>query len=284
MKLKYVVFLFVSVFLMGCGSDDNSAPADTPNLPAQTLMAVAYGDDPEQLMDVYLPENRTSQTKVVVLVHGGYWTEGSRSDMSYFIAPIQSSFPGYAIVNLDYRLATETSPGFPKQIEDIGLALDFLESAGYQISDDYGFIGTSAGGHLSMLYAYDFDDDGDVKVICNIVGPADFTDPSYVENPLFQTGLVPLVGNVAYADNPQLFQDVSPALQISADAPATISFYGGQDPLIPVSQGQRLTAKLNEFNVTNSYNLYPDGGHGDWDFATIADVQIKLTAFFQQHF
>ncbi|NMH28797.1 alpha/beta hydrolase [Flavobacterium silvaticum] len=282
--MKYIASsLFALLFLFGCGSDDD-ATQDQPNLPAQTLTDVSYGPDAEQKLDVYLPADRTSDTKVFVLVHGGGWTEGSRTDMGYVVPALQAEFPDYAIVNLDYRLGTDTSPAFPKQIDDIALAIQFIQNAGYQISDDYGFIGVSAGAHLSLLYSYKYDPDHEVKAVCSIVGPTDFTDPAYIGNPVFEYGLTPLIGNVSYDENPELFAEVSPATHVSSEAPVTVMFYGGQDPLIPVSQATRLKSKLDEAGVYNEYYLYPEGGHGDWDLPTMIDFQTKLIAFFEARF
>ena len=275
--------LFALLIFAGCnGTDDKNQ--DVPNLPERNLPNVSYGNDPEQKMDVYLPANRTSGTKVFVLIHGGGWSGGSRADFAYAVPMLKASFPEYAIVNLDYRLGTQQSPGFPKQIEDISKAVDFLKSSDYQVSNNFALIGASAGAHLSMLYAYKHDQDHEVKAVASIVGPTDFTDPAYVSNPLFQFGLTALVGNADYQTNPELFIEVSPRAHVNAQSPPTIQFNGGQDPLIPVSQQTRLKQKLDEAHVYNEAYLYPAGGHGNWNAATMLDFQAKLVAFFEGRF
>lgn len=279
---KYMTPILVAlVFASGCNTNEEK---DVPNLEAKILSNVAYGTDPEQKMDVYLPANRTSETKVFVLVHGGGWSGGSRTDMSYAIPMLKTYFPNHAVVNLDYRLGSQDSPAFPKQIEDIGKAIDFLKESDYQIGNSYGLIGASAGAHLSLLYAYKFDPDNEVQAVCSIVGPTDFTDPAYTGNPLFQYGLGALVGNANYATNPEVFIEVSPRTHVSASSAATIQFNGGQDPLIPVSQATRLKERLDANNVYNEYYLYPNGGHFNWDAPTLVDFQTKLVAFFNARF
>ena len=235
-------------------------------------------------MDIYLPAGRNSSTKAIILVHGGGWTSGSKADFNYFIPVLKSQFPEHAIVNINYRLATLESPGFPKQIEDIQTLVAHLKTADYSISSDYAFIGASAGAHLSMLYSYHYDDADDVKAVCSIVGPTDFTDPAYTENPLFQNGLTYLVGNYSFEQNPEVFIEVSPAAHVSAESPPTIMFYGGQDPLIPATQSQILRDKLDDFGVYNEWYLYAQGGHGDWDAATMLDFTGKLITFLQVKF
>ena len=61
-------------------SDDTTS--DEP-LDAIVLTNVSYGNNPEQVYDLYLPEGReASRTKVVVLIHGGGWTSGDKVDMA----------------------------------------------------------------------------------------------------------------------------------------------------------------------------------------------------------
>lgn len=282
--MKKILFcLFASGVLLGCSSDDTSS-SSTSDLIAQNYLNVPYGEHPEQTMDVYLPAGRTSQTKVFVIVHGGYWVEGDKEDMNYIVGLVQSSFPDHAIVNINYRLASLESPGFPKQIEDVGLALDQALANNYTISDDMAFIGASAGAHLSLLYAYGFDPEDRIKAVCSIVGPTDFTDPAYVNDPNFQMGLYPLVGPVPYTENPALYASVSPVNHVSSSAPPTIQLCAGQDELIPVSQGSRLQQALDESGVYNEYYLYPTASHGSWSLDVIFDMQVKLTNFFEERF
>lgn len=269
---------------LSCNQSDDNAPAQPSNLPAKDLTNVAYGDDPAQKMDVYLPAGRNSNTKVFVLVHGGGWSGGSKAEFSYVVPILKSQFPDCAIINMNYRLATMQSPAFPKQIQDIEKVVDFLKHSEYNVSSDLAFIGASAGAHLAMLYSYKYDTTHNVRAVCSIVGPADFTDPAYMDNPMFQYGAYYLIGNVNWQQNPQIITDVSPALQVTADSPPTIMFYGGQDPLIPVTQATRLKAKLDQYGVYNEYYLYASGGHGNWNTTTMMDFQTKLIAFFRAKF
>ena len=276
-----MMLLFLGI---GCNQSDDNAPAQPSNLPAQDLLNFAYGDDPLQKMDVYLPAGRNADTKVFILVHGGGWSGGSKAEFGYVVPILQSQFPGYAIVNMNYRLATIESPAFPKQIDDIASVIDHIKGSDFNISSDIAFIGASAGAHLAMLYSYKHDSDDDVKAVCNIVGPADFTDPAYLDNPMFSYGALYLIGNVNWQENPEIITDVSPTQHVSADSPPTILFYGGQDPLIPVSQATRLKAKLDQYDVYNEYYLYANGGHGNWNTQTMIDFQTKLIAFFRAKF
>lgn len=274
--------ILLMIFNVGCNSADEDNNTEESTLPAQDIMNVAYGNDSEQIMDVYLPAGRNSATKVFILVHGGGWSSGSKSDFNYVIPILKSAFPGHAIVNIDYRLATANSPAFPKQVEDIEKVIQFLKSSDYNLSENYAFIGASAGAHLAMLYSYQYHTGNNIKAVCNIVGPADFTDPYYTTHPYYNFAALYLLGNIA--GQPEAVIAVSPAQHVTAESPATIMFYGGQDPLVPVSQATRLKAKLDQSGVYNEYYLYENGGHGNWNTQITADFQAKLINFFRERF
>jgi acetyl esterase/lipase len=267
---------------LGCNQSDGNN--SNPNLPARDLFNIKYGSNIEQVMDVYLPAGRTNSTKTIILLHGGGWSGGSKSELNYVVPILKAQFPTYAIVNMNYRLGTAQSPGFPKQIQDIETMISFLKNSDYQISNQYAFIGASAGAHLALLYSYRHDSNHEVKAVCSIVGPTDFTDPAYTSNPLFQYGLMALVGNVNYQQHPEVYIEVSPTAHVTAQSPPTIMFYGGQDPLIPATQGSRLKDKLDAAGVYNDFSLYPNGGHGNWNQQTMVDFQSKLIAFLKNHF
>jgi len=150
----------------------------------------------------------------------------------------------------------------------------------YTISDDFGFVGVSAGGHLSLLWSYAFDTNNDVKMVCSIVGPTNFTDPAYLNNN--DAHLQELIDLFGIDATTEFLEEVSPLHQVTASAPPTILFYGGQDPLIPTTQGTALRDELASFGVTHEFTLYPDAGHG-WTGTDLLDTVVKLKAFTQTY-
>jgi predicted esterase len=60
-----------------------------------------------------------------------------------------------------------------------------------------------------------------------------------------------------------------------------LSFYGGQDPLVPATQGGLLKDALDDAGVYNEFNFYENGGHADWDQQTMQEVFGKITVFLQ---
>nr|WP_321247270.1 alpha/beta hydrolase [uncultured Psychroserpens sp.] len=284
--LKYtLLILFVSFSLFSCSEDDiilgGTNDEETP-LEFRQELNVSYGNDSDQIFDIYLPANRTIETKVMILVHGGGWTSGDKSDMDAFKDIIRQDLPNIAIVNINYRLADLENQPYPMQIDDITTIVNLLKTNqnDYVISSDIGFLGTSAGAHLSMLWSYTFDTENDVQMVASVVGPTNFTDPAYTEseNPF----LLEIINTFGVNTSTAFLEEISPYHQATTTSPPTILFYGGQDPLIPTSQGVDMETKLSELGVTHQFTLYPNAGHG-WVGLELLDTWTKLKAFTQTH-
>lgn len=271
--------------LLSCKKDKvTNHPTSYDTAKAYTLKNISYGSDNNQIMDIYLPKDRRSDsTKVIVLIHGGSWTEGSKDDMATYFANLAALFPHDAVININYRLGVPSNPGYPKQIEDIKKALQFMQSPQFNVGDSYFFIGVSAGAHLSLLYGYKYDTLHQVKGICNTVGPTDFTDSSYTNYPLTQTLIQNFVGPYSYQQKPALYQATSPVYYITSSAPKTISFYGNQDPLVPLSQLDLLNEKLDSVGVIHESTIY-NGGHANWSQADFSDYGMKVAQFITNYF
>lgn len=283
--IKYTfLLLFLSVSFFSCSDDDANGldPNDINTLEFRQELNVSYGNDSDQVFDIYLPANRSLDTKVMILVHGGGWTSGDKSSMNILKDLILQDVPNVAVVNINYRLADENNPPYPMQINDISEVVSYLKNNqnDYVISDDIGFIGTSAGAHLAMLWSYAHDDNAVSRMVASIVGPTNFTDPAYLNNtnPELQN-IIDVYGIDASIEFLEL---VSPYHQVTIDAPPTILFYGGQDPLIPTSQGVDMQARLASLGVTHQFILYPNAGHG-WIGPEFIDTWTKLKLFMGSH-
>ena len=133
--MKFYKLLFVvAVPLMILSCQKTIDTIDT-SVAAKTLLNVSYGTSSEQTMDIYLPANRTStSTKVIVMIHGGGWNTGDRSELTEYADSIRKRLPDYAVFNINYRLATGVNL-FPTQEKDVKSAIQFIinNSANYLI-------------------------------------------------------------------------------------------------------------------------------------------------------
>lgn len=279
--MKVLKYIFLLLITWGCSNETTTDNTIDP-LNYHQELNVSYGNDGHQKMDIYLPANRTSSTKTLILIHGGGWHSGDKTDMNSIKDLIRQDLPDLAVVNINYRLADANNRPYPMQIEDISSVIDYLKNnkLKYSISEDFGFIGISAGGHLSLLWSYGFDVDKNVKMVCSIVGPTNLTDPNYLNDPN------PDIQNLLKLFHPSpdnsFLEEISPLHQVTDSAPPTILFYGGQDPLVPVTQGTDLQNKLLDLEVVNEFTLYPTAGHG-WTGLELFDTWTKLKTFTQIH-
>jgi acetyl esterase/lipase len=211
---------------------------------------------------VYIPGGVRDTMALVVMVHGGSWVERDKSDFAAWYN-YEKSRSQWALLNINYRLDTPNTVPIPMQTDDIGAAIDRV-THNFHINDRrIVLVGMSAGGHLVLLYAYKYDTARRVKAVINMVGPTDFTDPSYHQPGTWENIMpyIEYIFNSPYQGNEAYYRSVSPYYYVSAQSPPTISGYGGQDTIVPYTQGTRLHAKLDHFGVTNRYLFYPNSSH-----------------------
>src|SRR5690554_434089 len=284
----FKIYLFISVLIVSfisCSTDDSNNLPNTGLNPLEYYqeLNVSYGPSSDQVFDIYLPANRDLNTNIMILVHGGGWNAGDKNDMNDLKNYVRNTFPNMGVVNINYRLANENNLPYPMQLDDITSVINHLNTKQnhYVIDNDFGFIGVSAGAHLALLWSYAFDTNSDIDMVCSIVGPTNLTDPAYLNatDPMLQA-LLDLFGEDA---SMAFLEEVSPYHQVTAAAPPTILFYGGQDPLIPTSQGIDMKDKLESLGVPHQFTLYPNAGHG-WIGLDLLDTTVKLKAFIEMHF
>lgn len=277
-----VTLIIISALLFSC-KKDNSGGNNT--VAASTSLNVSYGSNPLQNMDIYLPAGRASATtKVMVMIHGGAWSSGDKTELTPFVDTFKRRHPDYALFNINYRLSAAPNNFFPTQEMDVKAAIEFIHSkaAEYAISDKYVLIGASAGGHLALLQGYKYTTPVKPKAIVSLSGPSDIND-MYINpaggNPLLSSLLASVVGKTP-AQDPLLYSNSSPVNFITAGAPPTLLLYGSVDPLVRPAQGEFVKAKLQTAGVVNQYVLYNGSAHVDtWNNAVFFDSFTKIQAF-----
>jgi acetyl esterase/lipase len=280
MKIRILVLLTFVTLLFSCTK--NNTPLDPQAIAVSNSLNVPYGTDPLQKMDMYLPAGRTTTTtKVVIIIHGGGWNLGDKSDMTSYVEPLQNFLPGYAVFNINYRLAVSASTIFPTQENDVKAAVDFINSkrAEYNISDKFVLLGASAGAHLALLQAYKYGSPK-IKAVVDFFGPTDmaamYNDPASIYAPPNNIAL--LFGGVTPAINSSIYAQSSPITFVNAQSVPTIILHGGLDPLVKVSQATSLRDKLALNNIVHQYVFYPNEAHG-WVGANLLDSYLKIQTF-----
>lgn len=248
---------------------------------------VSYGSASLQNMDVYYPNTPDKIEDGVgafILIHGGAWSAGNKENYTSLAKGIAQE--GYIAATINYRMFQQGAT-YVEMLDDITLAIAKLkakaEADGVSIGK-IAFYGDSAGGHLSLLYAYTHLNGTEtaaplpVAFTVGRVAPADFFDPFYRDNLNDETlSLIShLVGTpitaANFEENSALIAQAEPLSQVTAAAPPTILCYGGKDPIVPVSNGLSMKAKLEELNIAHEWFLYENSGH---DLASSADSALN---------
>lgn len=153
-----------------------------PNATVTTTYDIPYGANFLQRVDLLVPDGVIKG--VIMHIHGGGWTGGSKSASGF--TPSQAAYTnnddaevqqvaqaGYVVINCNYRLVSQAAygyggdgtGGYPNAINDIQTILQYcmVNGAGvsqspywttiYNYVNTYGLIvtGTSAGGHLAVM-------------------------------------------------------------------------------------------------------------------------------------
>ena len=281
-RITIQLFFCFAITLLACKKDSNTTATT-----ATQIMDVAFGADPAQKMDVYLPADRTAtSTPALVIIHGGGWVSGDKADMNAYILELRNRLPNYAFFNINYRLATIT--GFnlwPTAINDVNAAINFIQSKSAEYKFDankLGLIGASAGAHLALLSGYQTNTGNRIKAIVDLFGPTDMFDlynrPTDPNAPIFLNLF--LLGTPT--TNTAFYRSASPLYSVNASVPPTIIFHGGIDNTVPIRQSDSLNNRLTNAGVKKQYIIYPTESHG-WVGINMLDTFNKITAFITEN-
>ncbi|SEI15819.1 Acetyl esterase/lipase [Methylobacterium sp. 275MFSha3.1] len=152
----YAALVMATVLAIRPASADPVELATFRDLPRpEPTLQIAYGEDPAQGVDVFLPDG-PGPHPVAVLLHGGCWSANTagREQMRH-LGP-ELTRRGIAVWSIGYRRANEAGGGYPGTYQDVGAALDRLaeEASSYRLDlSRVVLAGHSAGGHLALWAA-----------------------------------------------------------------------------------------------------------------------------------
>lgn len=113
--------------------------------------SIRYGQHPDNVLDIYIPDDFSTPLKTIVSVHGGAYVYGNKERYQYYCMNLAER--GFVVVNFTYRLAPEHP--YPAALEDVNTVFRWIEQNGA----DYGMdlqklfvVGDSAGAQLAVQY------------------------------------------------------------------------------------------------------------------------------------
>src|SRR5919112_1448655 len=195
----------------------------------------------------------------VIVVHGGGWRSGERSDFPSWDAWLADE--GYVVFDIDYRL-----PPPPKWAEapaDVACAVGWVKenAARYGVDPErVALMGRSAGGHPARLTAYEGGRatlapgcaargvrDTRVAAVAAFYPP---TDLSRLASMGYLGGMNGFVGG-SRGTVPGRYRDLSPVSHVDPGDPPTFLAYGGDDQTVPPGQSELLGERLEKAGVAH---------------------------------
>ncbi len=257
----------ISLIFTGCQDlgfvDPTTTTLNDPIIDYVEINDVPYGKGPLQKFDITLPLSlEKNPAEVVILVHGGGWTTGDKFYLASTVGLLKKAKKNLAIVNVNYRIATDSGNLISLQREDISAAVDYLvENAGkYNIKDKgYMIAGVSAGGHIALTHAYGDNKNQIIQTVVAVAAPTELCMKELVDKSL-QPNVQYLIG-AKYEGPLDAFIQASPFYLASFRSPRTILLYGADDNLVSNQHGVLLYKKLKALRVPSSYILYPGEEH-----------------------
>ena len=247
----------------------------------ETVTYARPGEDAQEL-DVWRPSGREDAAggsegrPAVVVVHGGGWEWGSRSETPRWDEWLSDR--GYVVFDVDYRLAPP--PRWKDAPGDVKCAVGWVKENAerYGVDPDrVALLGYSSGGHLALLAAYtegdprlppscDVEDTG-VEAVAAFSPPTDLTRAYEMEWPWWKPDVVGLGGLRRFLGGtpsavPERYRLASPISHVDADDPPTFLAHGGGDQIVPFEQSELLAERLVEAGVPHRFVGLPWANHG----------------------
>ncbi|BAU90559.1 alpha/beta hydrolase fold-3 domain-containing protein [Methylorubrum populi] len=242
----------------------------------------AYGADPRQRLDVFVPTVPVERAPVLVFFYGGSWNSGSKDD--YAFAAQAFAAQGFVTVLPDYRLYPQAR--FPDFLKDGAAAIAWVrDNIAAQGGDPSRIVlaGHSAGAYNAAMLGLDPEylrqagvDPRAVRAVAGLSGPYDFL-------PFDQKTSIEVFGQ---APDPEATQPVSFA---GAHSPPTFLATGDKDTVVKPRNTASLAARLRTARVPVQERIYEGLDHSDTllalsvSFRRKAPVLAEMSAFLHQH-
>jgi len=222
---------------------------------SRTVTDIAYGSDPRQRLDIYVPAKPNASFPVVLFFFGGSWNSGSRSDYRFVGEALASR--GILVVIADYRLYPQVR--YPDFLDDSARAAAWTLVNAKEHGGDPARIyimGHSAGAYNAAMLALDprwmTKAGSSPRAFAGFIGLAGPYDFLPIENPD--------VKPVFFAPNSP--PDSQPILYVGPASPRSFLAAPESDSLVdPERSTHQLADKLTAAGVSVTYKRYSRVSH-----------------------
>lgn len=217
---------------------------------------LAFGDEPRQTLDVYVPSAREKDLRpVVIFWYGGMWLRGSKEQYRFVGAALANS--GYVAILPDYRLYPRAR--FPAFVEDGALAVKWAREHVREFGGDPAAIflmGHSAGAHTAALLALDS------RYLHKVGG-----DPSWLRGWIGLAGPYALELRVPILEqmfrSPYVKTDWRVVDLVRGPSPPALILHGTDDYLVYPRESIDLDTLLRAAGIRSECHIYDGASHLD---------------------
>jgi acetyl esterase/lipase len=219
--------------------------------------------------DVYLPAGDALGAGVILL-HGGAWMFGHRSDMAPQAIALAAA--GFTAITAEYRLSGEAV--WPAQLQDVTDLIAWARRNAETFcfsADRIALLGGSAGGHLALMAA------PQVAAVVAVCAPAE------LHLPPAEAGPNPIAALLGPTASPAAARAASPLTHVSVEFPPICLIGGGRDALVPPAALLALSTALEAAGVAVDLHIYHGQAHAfDLLPSMAATVQAEIALFLQR--
>jgi acetyl esterase/lipase len=208
--------------------------------------------------DIYYKKSK-QPNPAVILIHGGGWKSGDKSQMESLAIEIASK--GYICFAVAYRLSAEAQ--FPAAVIDIKDVILFVKQHAEQYNIHpfkIALLGCSSGGQLASLVGTTSENEStNVQAIINMDGILSFKHPDAQEG---KAASLWLGGD--YQSKPIAWEQASPLYHTNKNTPPILFINSG---ILRFQAGRTaMIAKLNQYKIYNDTKTFVNAPHSFWFF------------------
>ena len=251
---SFFVVLLAAFVAAGCSPTRVlNALADTGS--SRLTTGIAYGDDPRQKLDLYVPTKGSGPYPVVMFTYGGSWNSGTRAEYRFVGDALASR--GVLVIIADYRLYPQVR--YPEFLEDGAHAVAWTFANARIHGGDPSRIyvmGHSAGGYNAAMLALDPRWLAAVGIstkslagFIGLAGPYDFL-------PIGDPAVQPVFFH------PNSPPESQPMRRAGPDSPRSFLAAPENDQIVDAERNtHQLATKLAASGVAVTYKRYPGVSH-----------------------